>query len=1004
VTRTDSHPDHTPELGHPVARRRETIRSRWQPFALGVIGAALLVFPCSGAPRPPWASNRVVGSPNPPAPYTVQRVFPHLTFTNPVDLAFMPGSDRLFVVEQAGRIWSIRTSGSPPTQAPELAFDAKRHRPETDSVFALAFDPGFATNRHVFINYNEQGTRPEGARVSRFSITSEEPPRLDPQSELVILRWLSGGHNGCSLAFGNDGFLYISTGDAANPDPPDMPYKTGQDVSDLLSSILRLDVRKATAAHPYVVPGDNPFIGLAGARPEIWAFGFRNPWRMSFDRRTGDLWAGDVGWEQWEMIYRVRRGGNYGWSLTEGPNPRIRTDVTPGPGPILPPVVALPHSEAASITGGRVYYGKRFPELRGAYVFGDWESGKFWALRAEGDTLRSNLEMCDTTLQPISFAEDAAGELLILNYTGGLYAFARNQAPPANAAFPRALSETGLFADTAALKPAAGVVSYQPAAEMWSDHARVERLVGVPGDGVIVTANGRQTIAGRMWNYPSNTVFARTLSLEGERGKPATQRRIETQMMHYDGQAWNGYTFRWNEAQTDATLVPPGGTNVVFTMLDASAPGGRREIPWRFLGRTECLRCHQCWASDTLSFNWLQLGAPRASRRNPDATDSEFDRLEGLGVVRVESPPGPKERQDLVDPYDGTQSLEARARSWLHVNCAGCHRFNGGGVVAAHLNLDKPLAELRVVNERPTRGDFELRDARIVAAGQPYHSTLLYRIATEGSGHMPHVGSQTADEAGVRLIRDWIASLPTPPDKAAPGSTGAPNRAGPERALSEWRRSATPEAMPGLLAQMNTALAMMADVTEPALRGAVAAAAAKHTNALVRDLFQRWLPPEQRRVTLGPDIDARALLEKTGDARRGKLLFTGVSQCARCHTVEGNGRAYGPDLTGIGRKYTRGQLIEQIVFPSRIVAPEYKSATVILDEDRELTGFVVSRTSAELVLRDETLAEHRLRLGDVKAVRETTLSAMPEGLLAPLTAQEAADLLEYLASTEPPSP
>ena len=530
---------------------------------------------------------------------------------------------------KAGKLYSFPAKAD--VERADLVFDFREHHQPFDSSYSFAFHPRFSENHFVFVCYVEPGGRTNGSYISRFTLRPSDPPLIEAGSEKVIIRWLSGGHNGCTVAFGNDGFLYISTGDAANPDPPDFPYKTGQDISDLLSSILRIDVDHSEGTNAYAIPRDNPFLKIPGARPEVYAFGFRNPWRMSFDRATGDLWVGDVGWEQWEMVYRVKAGGNYGWSLTEGPNTHVRTDVKPGPGPILPPLVALPHSDAASITGGRVYHGQKLAKLRDAYLYGDWETGKFWALRHDGDRLVSNDELCDTTLKPVSFAEDRDGELLILDYNGGIYGFAPNNAPPANLAFPRKLSETGLFTDVATLTPAPGVVPYRINAEMWSDYASAERLLGVPGDGAIVTADGRETIAGRMWYFPTNTVLARTLTLEMQRGQPSTSRRVETQLLHFEGQAWNAYTYRWNAAQTDAELVPAQGTNETFTVTDSTAPGGRREIPWRFVGRAECLRCHNAWAGETVSFNWLQL--------NTAGETSELRRLEELGVLRVKNPP-----------------------------------------------------------------------------------------------------------------------------------------------------------------------------------------------------------------------------------------------------------------------------------------------------------------------------------------------------------------------------
>jgi putative heme-binding domain-containing protein len=944
------------------------------------------------SPRVPWTSNRVVGSPNPPAPYTVERHYPKLKFDRPVDIALIPGSDRLFVLEQGGKLHSFPDRFD--VQGADLVFDFRpRHQP-FDSAYAIAFHPKFAENRFIFVCYVEPGGRTNGSFVSRFTLRDSTPPTIDPESEKVIIRWLSGGHNGCTLAFGNDGFLYLSTGDAASPDPPDIPFNTGQDISDLLSSILRLDVDGTEGTNNYAVPRDNPFVKTPGARPEVYAFGLRNPWRMSIDRATGDLWIGDVGWEQWEMIYRAKPGGNYGWPITEGPNTHVRGDVKPGPGPILPPLVALPHSDAASITGGLVYHGKKLAKLTGAYLYGDWETGKFWALRHDGDRLVSNDELCDTTLKPASFGEDRDKELLILDYNGGIYRLAPSTAPPANLAFPLRLSETGIFSDLTTLAPAPGVVPYRVNAEMWSDYASAERLLGVPGDGAIVTADGRETIVGRMWNYPSNTVFARTLALEMERGRPATRRRIETQLLHFDGQGWNAYTFRWNAAQADAELVPGEGTNDVFTVVDAVAPGGRREIHWRFVGRAECLRCHNAWAGDTLSFNWPQLNTP--------GTNSELRRLEQLGVLRVKKAPDSMPR--LANPYDPELALDDRARTWLHVNCSTCHRNGAGGDVPSWFNFDQPIEKSRAYDTKPVRGDFSILAARVIAPGDPYRSTLFYRINTEGSGRMPHIGSRLVDEAGVRLLRDWIHSLPA--KDSADGDVIAARKLEEENAalLARWRGDTRRNDIAKLLSSMNGCLALLGEATDPALRRDAGAAVSAHTNVMVRDLFQRLLPPDQRRRTLGSDFNPQTVLALSGNATRGRDLFLGMSQCSRCHVCNGAGRAFGPDLTGIGRKYTRAVLLEQILFPSKVVAPEHKTTTVTLLDDTELNGFVLRRTTSEIVLRDETLTERTLKLSALKETRESTLSAMPEGLLAPLTAQEAADLLEYLCAENSPAP
>ncbi len=305
--------------------------------------------------RSEWTTSRFAGTPDPPPPFATEPAFPALKFEHPVLLVAARGTGRLFVGELGGKIYSF--PNDPNVKNADLAVDLARRPAGSSALYGLEFHPRFAENRFVYLCYVTRDGRPDGTRVSRFVVTRDDPPRIDPDSERVLLTFPSGGHNGGCLAFGNDGYLYISTGDAEVPSPPD-PRDTGQDLSDLLSSILRIDVDHEEDGRAYAVPRDNPFVKLAGARPEIWAYGFRNPWRMSFDRKTGALWVGDVGWELWELVHHVVKGGNYGWSVVEGHQP-VHPNGKRGPTPILPPIVTHPHSEAASVTGGYVYHGER---------------------------------------------------------------------------------------------------------------------------------------------------------------------------------------------------------------------------------------------------------------------------------------------------------------------------------------------------------------------------------------------------------------------------------------------------------------------------------------------------------------------------------------------------------------------------------------------------------------------------------------------------------------------
>ncbi len=263
------------------------------------------------------------------------------------------------------------------------------------------------------------------SRVSRFETGLRAPRRVKPESEKIIIEWPSGGHNGGEAIIGPDGYLYICTGDGTGGSDIN---NTGQGLTDLLSVMMRLDVEHPDPGRNYSIPKDNPFINVPGARPEIWAFGFRNPWRMSFDAETGRLWVGDVGQDLWEMIRVVRKGDNHGWSVQEGSHP-FHPHKKAGPGPIVPPVVEHHHTECRSITGGYVYHGAKFPELRGAYVYGDYQYGKIWGLRYDGQKVTWHKELADTAVFIASFAVSRDGEIYAVdNSTGFIHALERT--PP----------------------------------------------------------------------------------------------------------------------------------------------------------------------------------------------------------------------------------------------------------------------------------------------------------------------------------------------------------------------------------------------------------------------------------------------------------------------------------------------------------------------------------------------------------------------------------------------
>ena len=247
---------------------------------------------------------------------------------------------------------------------------------------------------------------------------------------------------------------------------------------------------------------------------------------MSFDRPTGDLWVGDVGWELWEMIYRVKPGGNYGWSVMEGPQ-AVRPDGKRGPTPISPPNLAFPHTEAASITGGYVYRGKRLKDLAGTYICGDWVTRKLWGTRFDGDKIVSHQELAQGNQRVVAFGLDQDQELYFLHHdeAGTIHQLVPNEAvKDYRADFPRKLSETGLFSSAKDHVPAPGVMPFSINAEQWADHAVAERFVALPGTTTARMYDRFVPIPGGFFSgqvfFPKDSVLAKTLSLEMVAGNP----------------------------------------------------------------------------------------------------------------------------------------------------------------------------------------------------------------------------------------------------------------------------------------------------------------------------------------------------------------------------------------------------------------------------------------------------------------------------------------------------
>jgi glucose/arabinose dehydrogenase len=351
-----------------------------------------------------------------PPTTTLTPAFGEERFVAPLGFEIAPGGDAIFIVEQGGRIFRLTKTPNGIDRRLFLDLSSKVINRGERGLLGLAFHPRFAVNGNLFVHYSKA---PSGDTViARYRVG---PDSLgDPKSEEKILEVVQPfpNHNGGQIRFGPDGYLYIGLGDGGSAGDPG---NRAQDRSNLLGKILRIDVDRTSRGSSYGIPTDNPF-NAPGERPEIFALGLRNPWRFSFDRASGDLWVADVGQNGWEEIDRLKKGGNYGWNVVEGEacfKPRFLC----GKERYDAPVHVYPHSQGASVTGGFVYRGATKPELLGRYIYGDFVSGKIWALTLDG---KQNVELLDTALNISSFGEDAAGEIYVLSYSdGGVYKLSR---------------------------------------------------------------------------------------------------------------------------------------------------------------------------------------------------------------------------------------------------------------------------------------------------------------------------------------------------------------------------------------------------------------------------------------------------------------------------------------------------------------------------------------------------------------------------------------------------
>jgi len=734
--------------------------ARWLLVAL--FGAPLVSI-TEAVPR--WDNSALLGAGSPPMPFVAEEIFSDVDLARPLFLlpfkatdlgdAVADENDRYLVGLRSGQLLELAVDRQSGKAKVSVAFDLPDPpRPEgmvgrskRPSIFGAVFHPKFPEVPHLYFVWNDEITGQSRNFLTRLTATAEVTKGgalvFEPASRLEIIDWKTEGHNGCDLHFGpNDGMLYLSSGDGQAPGDP---ANTGQRTDDLLGSILRIDVAAATDTSPYRIPEDNPFVGMNGVRPEIWSYGFRNPWRMVFHPTTHELFVGDNGDTKWEMVHRVAKGGNAGWSAFEGSSVFRPQNLLSGPTKIhTRPLVEHPHSEMRSIIGGVFYHGTKLEGMAGEYLYGCYATHGLWAFNyQDGQVVGKARQVAKLGHDVVHVVIGHDGEPIITCYDGTILGLKPNpDADQLPRPLPATLSETGLYRDTAKQALADGVVPYEINAESWSDGATKTRAFAMPEVGAdnrkgFWQPRGAEALAG--WFFPQGTAVMQTLSL--------ADRPIETQIMFLESGSWTGSTYRWRTDGSDADLVPIGGLEV--DLPDDLAEVGLKK--WRFPSRGECTICH----TQRTGF----LVAMKADQLNRDHQLQKFladELVHPGGLPRDESKWG-----RLPEPHNpATGDLESRARAYLHVNCSHCHRETGlGGRAEFELMHWLSLDETGLIGASPMVGLSGTPESKIIRPGVAEHSELLHRMSLRGPGQMPLLGSQIVDEQGVALIREWIESM-----------------------------------------------------------------------------------------------------------------------------------------------------------------------------------------------------------------------------------------------------
>lgn len=701
--------------------------------------------------------------------FALTNAFGNLVFSQPMEIRTPPGeTNRLFVVEQGGRIWAITNLAAPNKT---LFLDLTRQvftqgAQNLPGLTTMAFHPGYATNRFFFVGYNLITQTADGSgphyRVSRFSVSPDNPNLAPVTNEVPLITQIypNGTAGLCDdLLFGPDGYLYIAVVDP-NADAGGSLQQINR---NLFGGILRIDVdQKAANLVPnpgpavstnYAIPADNPFVGVtsfngvavnpASVRTEFYAVGLRNPWRMAFDAAAGLLYVGDPGTSLEDAIDVVVKGGNYGWPYREGTVAGPQVGRTPRNVVFINPIYQI--RPPSAIIGGIAYHGQNVPTLQGTFICGDWVNGPIWALRYAGTNMVP-AQLLVSEIGVAAFGTDPRnGDVLPINYNSGIIRRLVSTTNVVGTPLPPTLADTGVFADLPTLTPNPGMIGYDLNLPSWADNAQKSYWFSVPNLAATIgfSRDGN-------WSFPVGTVWVQHFDLQLTNGASDSVIPVETRVLVRNNLGVYGASYRWGGSLTNAVLVPPGGMDETFSISDG---GTIRTQTWHYPSQSQCLDCHNPLAGYALGFNTAQLnhlGSYGGVAQNQIQALSDAGYFSQKVTEQYTLPA-------LAKSTNAAISVDFRVHSYLAANCAFCHQPGGIGGASFDVRLPVPLRISGLINGIPNDSLGDPAN-QLIAPGSLQHSVAFGRLATPGADYMPPLGSTVPDLQALDLFAAWITN------------------------------------------------------------------------------------------------------------------------------------------------------------------------------------------------------------------------------------------------------